>query len=96
MKFIEYATPNAGKIKQNDININEVVKQHVAYLEQKNAEGLLVFAGTTTDGAGGLIVYDVSDEATRDRVVQEDPLYLPEVIDIAIHPFETFEDITSR
>ncbi|MGX4593353.1 YciI family protein [Leuconostoc sp. JNUCC 76] len=95
MKFIEYAIPNVGKIKQHDVNINEVVKQHVTYLEQKNAEGLLVFAGTTTDGTGGLIVYDVSDEATRDRVVQEDPLYLSESMDITIHPFETFENITS-
>lgn len=53
----------------------EVRPRHRDYLQRLTGEGRLRSAGPFADGAGALLVYEVTDRAELDAVLADDPYF---------------------
>jgi uncharacterized protein len=48
-------------------------EDHLAYMDRLHAEGQVVLAGPLTDDTGAVVVFDVPDLDTAQRLVDDDP-----------------------
>ncbi|WP_439425671.1 YciI family protein [Oenococcus alcoholitolerans] len=92
--YIEFAVPKKDAAASKDFQ--QAVVDHIDYLKKQKDQGTLTFAGTTTDGAGGLIVYSTESKAEIDEIVKNDPLTVSGLFDVTSHPFQTMDDIQSN
>jgi uncharacterized protein YciI len=53
----------------------EARPEHRRLLQQLRDEGVLVMAGPFADESGALLIFDVPDMDTLDKVIQRDPYY---------------------
>jgi uncharacterized protein YciI len=67
-----------------------VFEAHGEWLEQRYAEGRVLFAGRCFDGPFGLVVLDAADEDEARRLMEEDPSVRSGVQTAALYPFKTF------
>lgn len=67
---------------RNDPQRLEVRPQHREYLATLHADGRLVAAGPWADETGALLIYDVADEETLHRILEDDPYSRAEVYDL--------------
>jgi uncharacterized protein YciI len=64
-----------------------VMAEHSAYMQQLLEAGTLIITGPCTDGAFGLSIIEVEDEAAARRVVAGDPAVRADVGTLEMHPF---------
>jgi uncharacterized protein YciI len=62
--------------------------EHLAYLEGLERQGVIHARGPLLDGAGGLVIYDVADEAEARRLAEADPLVATGARQLELHPWE--------
>lgn len=48
---------------------------HRERLRELHADGVLVMSGPFADDSGALLIFDVDDPATLDRILADDPYY---------------------
>jgi uncharacterized protein len=78
--FLERATPEQRR----------VFEEHGSWLQQRYAEGRLLFAGRCYDGPFGLVVLDAEDEPHARALVAHDPSVRAGVQSAELYPFKTF------
>ena len=52
---------------------NEVLEEHIAFLNQKLEEGTLVAKGPFTDHTGGLMIYKANSIEEARKIIETDP-----------------------
>jgi uncharacterized protein YciI len=67
-----------------------VFDAHGQWLEERYADGQVLFAGRCFDGPFGLVVLDVADEAAARRLMEADPSVQSGVQTAELFPFRTF------
>ena len=60
--------------------IDQTRPEHRRFIDDLAAEETVWLAGPWEDGTGGLIVYNVPDEVTLERLIAEDPYTLKGVV----------------
>jgi uncharacterized protein len=78
--FLSQATPDE----------RAVFEAHGEWLEERYAEGQVLFAGRCFDGPFGLVVLDVADEDEARRLMEADPSVRSGVQTAELFPFRTF------
>ena len=78
--FLSQATPEE----------RAVFEVHGAWLEERYAEGRVLFAGRCFDGPFGLVVLDAADEDEARQLMEEDPSLRAGVQTAELYPFRTF------
>jgi uncharacterized protein YciI len=67
-----------------------VFEAHGEWLEERYAEGQVLFAGRCYDGPFGLVVLDAADEDEARRLMESDPSVREGVQTAELYPFKTF------
>lgn len=69
--------------------IDNTRPEHRRFVDDLATEEIVWLAGPGEDGTGGLIVYNVANEATLERLIAEDPYTLKGVVaERRIHPWK--------
>ncbi|MFS0785502.1 YciI family protein [Shouchella sp. 1P09AA] len=61
---------------------------HVAYLQEKKAEGKIFANGRFIDGTGGLVIYQTNTFEELLELVQNDPYVVERARDFEIHEWD--------
>lgn len=62
--------------------------QHLAYLDQRAAEGKIFANGRFVDGAGGLVIYMAENEQQVEDMVKQDPYIIEQARGYQIHEWD--------
>lgn len=63
-------------------------QQHLAYLDQRAAEGRIFANGRFVDGAGGLVIYLAENEQQVEELAQQDPYIIEQARGYEIHEWD--------
>jgi len=76
----------------NQEKSQEYRAQHLQYLEQKRGEGKIFANGRFTDGAGGLVIYQVDSLEEVEQIAKQDPYVIQGARGCEIHEWEMVSD----
>ncbi len=68
--------------------LQRMVPDHVAYLDQLHERGILIAAGPFRNAGGGLILIDVEDEACARAIAEEEPFAASGVVEYSLRSWE--------
>jgi uncharacterized protein YciI len=67
--------------------IKDHMEAHMAYVKQQYAAGHFLASGRMVPRTGGLILAKVDTRAHLDKIIEQDPFYRHELVDVEIVEF---------
>lgn len=85
-----YRNQLAEDVQMEDITPEQraTFQAHLAYLTQAARDGLVIFNGTCTDFAFGVVVFEASSVETAQSFMNNDPAIAAGLMDGELHPFQ--------
>ena len=85
-----YRNQLARDVQMDDITPEQraTFQAHLAYLNQAASDGLVVFNGTCTDFAFGIVVFEAGSVEAAQSFMKNDPAIAAGLMTGELHPFQ--------